>query len=75
MIIYLIFLSKNSYIKSAFIITTNKSLAQWALMLCDEVLVTAILDRLLFHCEVINLSEKSYRMKNQKTIFNQNDKN
>jgi DNA replication protein DnaC len=56
--------------KTAFIITTNKSPKQWAQMLNDEVLATALLDRLLYRCEVINLSGKSYRMKNRKTIFN-----
>ena len=61
------------YEKTSFIITTNKSPSQWAQMLDDEVLATALLDRLLFHCEVINLSGKSFRIKNQKTIFNQND--
>lgn len=61
------------YEKTAFIITTNKSPTQWAQMLDDEVLATALLDRLLYHCEVINLSGKSFRMKNQKTIFNQNE--
>ncbi|MFO7828896.1 MAG: AAA family ATPase, partial [Bacteroidales bacterium] len=29
------------------------------------------LDRLLYRCEVINLSGKSYRMKNRKKIFNE----
>jgi len=61
------------YEKTSFIITTNKSPSQWAQMLDDEVLATALLDRLLFHCEVINLSGKSFRIKNQKTIFNQNN--
>jgi DNA replication protein DnaC len=55
--------------KTAFIITTNKSPKEWAKLLNDEILATALLDRLLFHCEVINLSGKSYRMKNRKTIF------
>jgi len=32
-------------------------------------LATALLDRLLYHCEVINLSGKSYRLQNRKTIF------
>jgi len=41
----------------------------WARMLDDEVLATALLDRLLFRCEVINLSGKSYRLKNRKTFF------
>jgi len=59
------------YEKTAFIITTNKSPTQWAKMLDDEVLATALLDRLLFRCEVINLSGKSFRIKNRKTIFNE----
>jgi DNA replication protein DnaC len=57
------------YEKTSFIITTNKKPAEWAQMLNDEVLATALLDRLLFQCEVINLSGKSYRMENRKTIF------
>lgn len=55
--------------KTSFIITTNKSPKQWAMMLNDEVLATALLDRLLYRCEVINLMGKSYRMQNRKTIF------
>jgi DNA replication protein DnaC len=43
----------------------------WATMLNDEVLATALLDRLLYHCEIINLSGKSYRMENRKTIFDE----
>ncbi|MEF8812105.1 MAG: IS21-like element helper ATPase IstB [Bacteroidales bacterium] len=51
------------------IITTNKSPQKWAETLEDDVLASALLDRLLFHCEVIKLSGKSYRMENRKTIF------
>lgn len=57
------------YENTSFIITTNKMPADWAKMLDDEVLATALLDRLLFRCEVISLSGKSYRMENRKTIF------
>ena len=57
------------YENTAFIITTNKMPADWAKMLDDEVLATALLDRLLYHCEVINLTGKSYRMKNRKSFF------
>lgn len=57
------------YENTSFIITTNKMPADWAKMLDDEVLATALLDRLLFRCEVINLAGKSYRMENRKTIF------
>ncbi len=59
------------YERTSFIITTNKAPKQWAQMLDDEVLAAALLDRLLFRCEVINLTGMGYRMKNRKTIFNQ----
>jgi len=64
----------NLYEKTSFIITTNKKPTEWAAMLNDEVLATALLDRLLYQCEVINLSGKSFRIKNRKTIFDA-DKN
>ncbi|GAA0280125.1 hypothetical protein GCM10010302_17370 [Streptomyces polychromogenes] len=39
-----------------------------------EVLTTAILDRLLHHCEVISINGPSYRLKNRlKTIEREND--
>ena len=63
----------NLYEKTSFIITTNKKPTDWATMLNDEVLATALLDRLLYQCEIINLSGKSYRLKNRKTIFEPND--
>jgi len=50
-------------------VTTNKSPEQWVKMLDDEVIATALLDRLLYHCEVVKLSGKSYRLKNRKSIF------
>lgn len=59
------------YETTSFIITTNKAPKQWAQMLNDEVLASALLDRLLYRCEVINLTGVGYRMKNRKTIFNQ----
>jgi DNA replication protein DnaC len=59
--------------KCSIIITTNKSPKKWAETLDDEVLASALLDRLLFHCEVIKLSGNSYRMENRKTIFEKNE--
>jgi DNA replication protein DnaC len=56
--------------KTAFIITTNKSPKEWAQMVDDEIITTALLDRLLYHCQVINLVGNSFRMKNRKSIFN-----
>lgn len=55
--------------KTSFIITTNKSPKEWAETIGDEVITTALLDRLLYRCEIIKLSGESYRMKHRKTIF------
>ncbi|MHA4812665.1 IS21-like element helper ATPase IstB [Flavitalea flava] len=64
----------NIYEKVSFIITTNKKPAEWATRLDDEILATALLDRILYQCEVINLSGKSFRLENRKTIFDDKDK-
>lgn len=57
------------YETTSFIITTNKSPAEWARSLDDETLATALLDRFLYKCQLIQLKGKSYRMQNRKTIF------
>jgi len=55
--------------KASFIVTTNKSPEEWVKMLDDEVIATALLDRILYRCEVVSLSGSSYRLKNRKVIF------
>jgi len=55
--------------RASFVVTTNKSPQEWVKMLDDEVIATALLDRILYHCEVVHLSGKSYRLQNRKTIF------
>jgi len=56
--------------KTSLVITTNKSPKEWADVLKDTVLTTALLDRILHRCEILKLSGTSFRMKNRKTIFN-----
>ena len=55
--------------KVSFAITTNKSPKEWVDTIGDEVITTAILDRLLYRCEIIKLKGESFRLKNRKTIF------
>ncbi|MBO7618132.1 MAG: IS21-like element helper ATPase IstB [Bacteroidales bacterium] len=59
---------------TSIIITTNKAPTEWARTLDDEIIATALLDRLLYRCEVINLKGNSYRMENRKTIFDKKSK-
>lgn len=52
------------YERAATIITSNKSVREWPEMLAgDEVLATAILDRLLHHCHVVQIDGRSFRMR------------
>jgi DNA replication protein DnaC len=52
------------YGRGAIAITTNKGIADWPEMLAgDEVLATAILDRLLHRSHVLNISGRSYRLR------------
>ena len=57
------------YETTSFIITTNKSPAEWAKSVDDETLATALLDRLLYKCQLIQLQGKSFRLQNRQTIF------
>ncbi len=60
--------------KSSLIITTNKAPTDWVEVLQDEVLATALLDRILFHCDVISLHGPSYRMENRSGFLKNTDK-
>jgi DNA replication protein DnaC len=51
------------YEKSSTIITSNKSFSDWQELFGDPVIASAILDRLLHHCRVINIKGHSYRLK------------
>lgn len=53
------------YEKGSVILTSNKTFSEWGQVFGDEVLATAILDRLLHHCEVISINGASYRLKNR----------
>jgi DNA replication protein DnaC len=47
-------------------VTSNKSFADWAEIFQDQVLATAILDRLRHHATTINIKGESYRLREKK---------
>ncbi|MFE0509553.1 IS21-like element helper ATPase IstB [Streptomyces sp. NPDC058964] len=57
------------YEKGSIILTSNKSFSEFGQVFGDEVLATAILDRLLHHCEVVPINGPSYRLKNRLTAI------
>ena len=54
------------YEKQSIIITSNKSFTVWAEMMGDEVMTTAMLDRLLHHASIFTLEGDSYRLSTKK---------
>ena len=58
------------YGQASIIITSNKGPEDWGELLGDPAITTAILDRLVHKCEIINIYENdSYRIKHRKKIF------
>ena len=53
------------YERGSMIITSNKSCNEWGAVLGDDILATAILDRLLHHCEVLSINGPSYRLRDR----------
>jgi len=56
--------------KTSLIITSNKGFDEWADFLGDATITTAILDRLIHHCEIINMTGNSYRLAHHQSITN-----
>jgi len=57
------------YERGSTIITSNKSIREWPEMLAgDEILATAILDRLLHHCHVLQIDGRSFRLRDMELL-------
>lgn len=55
--------------QASLIITSNKGFEEWAELLGDPALTTAVLDRISYRCELFNMIGKSYRLEHRKSIF------
>jgi DNA replication protein DnaC len=53
----------DAYETSSMIFTTNKEITQWEELMGDQVLTTAMLDRILHHARCFSLRGESYRLK------------
>lgn len=56
------------YEHGSIIITTNKSFEQWGDIFADNILASAILDRIVHYSEIIKIKGPSYRQKNLKKL-------
>ena len=57
------------YEHKSLVVTSNKGFDDWADFLGDPVIATAILDRLIYKCEIFNLIGDGYRIRNRQTIL------
>lgn len=60
--------------QTSIIITTNKGFEEWAEFLDDAALATAVLDRLSYRCDRIQMTGKSYRLENRKSFLEKGQK-
>ncbi len=64
-------LVSHRYQRGSILITTNKGIKDWPEILAgDEVLATAILDRLLHNSHVLNIKGRSYRLRDLEQAVN-----
>ena len=54
------------YERASLIVTSNKSFGDWGDVFNDQVLATAILDRLLYYATTVNIKGESYRLREKK---------
>mgnify|MGYP002509843408 CR=1 FL=1 len=59
------------YEKTSTVFTSNKTFSQWNKIFADVTIASAILDRVLHHCTVINIKGESYRLKGRKEFMRQ----
>ncbi len=61
---------KRRHENGSIIITTNRLFEDWVKIFGDQVLASAIIDRLVHYCHIIKILGPSYRMKNMKNKIN-----
>ena len=54
------------YEKGSLLVTTNQRVSEWGIAFGDEVLATAILDRLLHHSHTLLITGESYRLREKR---------
>ena len=63
---FLFQLVSRRYQKGSIILTSNKSFGEWGDIFTDQVLATAILDRLLHHSTTISIRGHSFRLRQKR---------
>jgi DNA replication protein DnaC len=54
--------------RASTVLTSNKSFEEWGEIFGDEVMASALIDRLVHHCHIVNIRGNSYRMKHHAAL-------
>lgn len=55
--------------RASTILTSNKGFEEWGEVLGDEVMAAALIDRILHHCQIVNIRGNSYRMRQHTELW------
>ena len=61
-------LMSRRYERASTVLTSNKSFEEWGEIFGDEVMASALIDRLVHHCHIVNIRGNSYRMKDHAAL-------
>jgi hypothetical protein len=64
-------LMSRRYQRAATVLTSNKSFEEWGEILGDDVMASALIDRLVHHCHIVNMQGNSYRMRHHPDLKRQ----
>jgi DNA replication protein DnaC len=56
-------LMSRRYERASTVLTSNKSFDEWGEVFGDHVMASALIDRLVHHCHIVNIRGNSYRMR------------
>ena len=63
----------DTYERTSIIFTTNKEISEWAEMMGDPIITTAMMDRVLHHARCFSLRGESYRLKHPNLLSEGSD--
>jgi DNA replication protein DnaC len=62
-------LMSRRYERASTILTSNKSFEEWGEVFGDDVMATALIDRLVHHCHIVNIRGNSFRLRHHGDLW------